>query len=391
MIRTVEITDYESHEHSVFNFTKGFNLLCGPSDAGKSSALRAICVAAYNRWSDDMVRVGCTKSTITVTTDKGYVTVERGPGVHKWNVGLLDNATGLTTVEKYEKLGRNVVPELALAVMCMPKIEIAGTDSLPNVMFQLDKHFLLAEFEGKSCSANMVAQVMDEISGLSGLEDLIKQISQDGSRAKRRLTDNKTKIDELTGKLIDEKKVETAKEKARKASSCLAELKENKARQEKMLALLNRKQRIEKELEGVRTRLTSFPDLSRLEKEVTRFLSSSTALSQMKRVAVQYNKAKEILGACDRRMKLIPDLKEQEKALDALRVSNQRMTKLTLILDGIKNTRFKLTTNTSIRKQTEEQLDKAQSELGELVKLDCPTCGEPLSKSKMVQNLTEKI
>ena len=187
MIISVEIWNLESHKHSRFEFGPALNLLCGPSDSGKSSVLRAICLAAYNRWNDDMLRIGAKTARVVVTTDRGTVDVERGQNVHKWVVSWMEE--GQARCETYTKIGRGNVPEKATWVMGMPKIEVAGTESLPNTMYQLDKPFLLSEFEGKACSSSVVAQVVDEVSGLIGLENLQREINLDLTRNKRRATE----------------------------------------------------------------------------------------------------------------------------------------------------------------------------------------------------------
>ncbi len=40
---------------------------------------------------------------------------------------------------------------------------------MPNFMFQLDKHYMLSEIDGKKATANMIARMMDNAIGLGGM------------------------------------------------------------------------------------------------------------------------------------------------------------------------------------------------------------------------------
>ncbi|MBN2127459.1 MAG: AAA family ATPase [Candidatus Diapherotrites archaeon] len=47
MIKSIELTNWKSHQHSVLEFEKGTNVLIGVAGAGKSSVMDAICYALY--------------------------------------------------------------------------------------------------------------------------------------------------------------------------------------------------------------------------------------------------------------------------------------------------------------------------------------------------------
>lgn len=56
MIKKVIIDNLQSHIHSVFEFTEGLNVITGPSDAGKSSFIRAILWLLKNRPLGDVYK-----------------------------------------------------------------------------------------------------------------------------------------------------------------------------------------------------------------------------------------------------------------------------------------------------------------------------------------------
>ena len=197
MIRRIELTDFESHKHTIIeDFSDGLNLLVGDSNSGKSSLLRAIKLAAYNMYDPGCVRVGATKCVVRVDTDKGYVKVVRGPKVNEWEVCK----NGEQPV-KFQKVGKNIVP-LAAEVMGLKLVTLGDVEFPVNVMSQLESHFMLSGVGDKNATGSMRAQIVDEISGLSGFEPLVKEVAADGIRFAREKNELDAKVAEIEGKLV---------------------------------------------------------------------------------------------------------------------------------------------------------------------------------------------
>lgn len=197
MIKRLELTDFESHKHTVIeNFSDGLNLLVGDSNSGKSSLLRAIKLAAYNMYDPGCVRIGATKCVVRVDTDKGYVKVVRGPKVNEWEVCK----NGEQPV-KFQKVGKNIVP-LASEVMGLKLVTLGDVEFPVNVMSQLESHFMLSGVGDKNATGSMRAQIVDEISGLSGFEPLVKEVAADGIRFAREKNELDAKVAEIEAKLV---------------------------------------------------------------------------------------------------------------------------------------------------------------------------------------------
>ncbi len=197
MIKRLELTDFESHKHTVIeNFSDGLNLLVGDSNSGKSSLLRAIKLAAYNMYDPGCVRIGATKCVVRVDTDKGYVKVVRGPKVNEWEVCK----NGEQPI-KFQKVGKNIVP-LASEVMGLKLVTLGDVEFPVNVMSQLESHFMLSGVGDKNATGSMRAQIVDEISGLSGFEPLVKEVAADGIRFAREKNELDAKVAEIEAKLV---------------------------------------------------------------------------------------------------------------------------------------------------------------------------------------------
>lgn len=196
MLKSLEIWNFESHEHTVVHFGTNFNLIVGPSNSGKSSIIRAASVVTANKWSKEQVRNGYEYCRIKLTTDRGWVECERGEKVNRWRV--FDG----NDIQEYKNVGTGV-PDTVPQVLGMCEQDRGEVKEMPNFMFQLDKHYMLAEIDGKKATSNLVARMMDNAIGLGGMEDLIKVLSTDLTRDKKWLTEKQSEIVELKTQIID--------------------------------------------------------------------------------------------------------------------------------------------------------------------------------------------
>ncbi len=196
MIRKVILKNFESHENSEIEFTGGFNLIVGQSNQGKSSIVRAIALAVANRFTKESVRTGAEFCTVRIETDRGFVQVERGEKVNRWLVG--DGKD----VREYRNIGAAVPPE-ASAVLGMSERVRGEIRELPNIMFQLEKHYMLSEIDGRKTTSNMIARMMDDAIGIGGMEELIRDMAADFAARKKELGAKNIQISEMRGRILD--------------------------------------------------------------------------------------------------------------------------------------------------------------------------------------------
>ena len=126
MIKKIEIKDFESHKHTVFEFGPGFNSIHGKSNHGKSSALRVLELAGYSSWAagenkkkgmSGPVRIGATCCEVYVESETGSVKNKRGKGINEWEVK--DFRSG--EVSNFKNPGAGAVPQAQ---------EILGLDTM---------------------------------------------------------------------------------------------------------------------------------------------------------------------------------------------------------------------------------------------------------------------
>jgi len=196
MIKSVELWNWESHEHTlVDNLSAGFNLIFGESNAGKTSIIRAIKLVAYNEFNPKCIRVGSKTCSVEIKTDKGRVKVTRPS--NEWEVEKNGEPT-----QFFEKIGKVVLPEVS-EILGMSMVRLGDAEFPVNVMNQLEGHFMLSELNGKTASGSVRAQIIDEISGLSGIEGLIKEVSLDNHRWGREIKKMEERVEELSSQKYD--------------------------------------------------------------------------------------------------------------------------------------------------------------------------------------------
>jgi len=199
-IEEIELENFESHEYTVFkNFSQGFNCIAGLSDVGKTSVIRAIKLCAYNCFDQKMVRVGAEFCRVKITTNIGSVEVKKGPGCNLWVIKRKDTVGEI----KLDKVGKAEVKQ-ACDVLGMKIITLGETEVPINIMDQLERHFFIDGIGDKKTTGSSRAEIIDEICGLNGAEELIRAISLDQYRLTREITEAENRMKELEGKIYSE-------------------------------------------------------------------------------------------------------------------------------------------------------------------------------------------
>jgi len=163
-----------------------------------TSIVRALKLAAYNDFNPKSVRVGAAKCVVQVDTERGRVKVTRGPKHNAWEV----TRTGQPT-QYFDKVGVNIVPDAA-EIIGLNIVTLGDVHVPVNIMDQLESHFMLAGIGDKDATGSMRAQIVDEISGLSGIEGLIKAVSLDHHRFGRDIRETEDQMEQVRSQLYPE-------------------------------------------------------------------------------------------------------------------------------------------------------------------------------------------
>jgi DNA repair exonuclease SbcCD ATPase subunit len=350
MLKRIELWNWESHEHTVVDdLDPGFNLIHGESNAGKTAIIRALKLVAYNKFDPKSVRVGCKTCTVEVETERGVVRVERGKGVNIWTI------TGYS--KPLENVGKKPVPE-AQEILGMRMVELGDLEVPVNIMDQAETHFLLRGLGNKDTSGSVRAQVVDEISGLSGIEGLIKEVSLDNHRWGRQIKQLEDRAAELADQLHDEQTLK-AEEMLLGTVQKHIEIRDDSNEAVAVLTeLMEEHARVAQEAADAREEFDALPDTAK----ATTLLDGARTAWDKAEAAAALHKTYEVdivlLTTHRKQAKAIPDVTAAQKAIDTAEAIRGR-------LEGIEAIVKEHASEIRERDHYQARLDEAEQELVE--------------------------
>lgn len=327
MIKSIEIKNFESHEHTILSdFSSGLNLIRGESNCGKTAIVRALKLVAYNEYDPKSLRIGASECEVIVKTDKGMVKVIRGPKTNLWEVTPL----GKPTIS-FDKVGVKIVPEAA-RILGLNMVKLGDADIPVNIMDQLESHFMLASVGGKDVSGSLRAQVIDEISGLSGIEGVIKAVSLDNHRFGREISENEEKMKEAHKQLHDQEELDKESKILESAELSITTYEQCMIASEDAQSLVENHNTTSKNVKYAEDVLSSIPD----------FETAKVCLDSSRDLLVKSSKAEEInktslattqkVDQIELRLGSIPDVDQAsslvEDAKQIIQVSSKMETNL---------------------------------------------------------------
>lgn len=147
MIHTLTLVNFQRHRNLSLTFTPGVNTIVGRTEAGKSTALRALRWLALGGASTTYVSHGEEECGAWADTGNGTVVRKRGKAVNSY---WLD-------AERYDAVGVSV-PEAIRQALDLTDLNFQG---------QFDRHFLISESPGE------VGRVLNSVVGLERVDPAV--------------------------------------------------------------------------------------------------------------------------------------------------------------------------------------------------------------------------
>lgn len=191
MIRRVTIRDFQRHELLRVDLDQGVTAIVGPSDAGKSSVIRAVRWVLFNEpLGFQMIRDGAKCARVCLTFDDGtYVERKRGKKVNRYEVG-----DGNGPTEQYDDFGRGV-PEIVALRLGVRPVELAGRLRELNCQTQHEPPFMLG------WTARERSAVLDLLAGNDVLDEVVRRLNAKVQAAGRAKSSLESRRERLEGEL----------------------------------------------------------------------------------------------------------------------------------------------------------------------------------------------
>ena len=376
MIKKIEVWNFECWKHAVLdNLDKGLNLIYGDSDSGKTSLVRAVKLVAYNDFDPASVRTGCKNCRVKITTDKGYIDVERGTK-NIWKVCRTGEAE-----QVFEKIGKSILPQAA-EIMGLHIVELGDMKLPVNIMDQNEGHFMLNELGGDNASGSMRAQIVDEISGLSGIEGLIKEVSLDRHRFGRAMKENEDHALKLRESMHNKGELKAEDDLLSEVEGLLSEREKARESISVMADLFEEHHDMNEEAAKVKAQIDSMPNTKALKTILGQAQEVFDEAEAMLRLHLAHKAAQEAVDRNQAELDALPDLEAASKAINACEMAIRKAKKARKQADELVNAMESMD-------KTEESLSEAEVELAEAIKertdalsdIDvCPLSDRPISK-----------
>lgn len=175
MIRRLRLSNFQAHSASQLDFAPGVNVVTGPSDQGKSSVIRALVWALFNKpGGDGHCKDGTDTTAVHVVMDNCTIIRRRDKKGNTYKLSM----NGVTT--EFAALRSDVPHDIADAVNILPF----------QIQQQHENHFLLQESPGA------VATQLNRLVGLE-LDTIFQRAGRMISSAKAAETAATAQAEEL--------------------------------------------------------------------------------------------------------------------------------------------------------------------------------------------------
>lgn len=294
MISSLTITNFLSHKETQLDFSKGVNVIVGPTDSGKSAIIKALKWAIFNRPMGDGMRSSWGGLTVVgMVVDEKMVIRQKFEGLNQY----------IIADQEFNAI-KGDVPEQVSRLLNLSDI---------NLQTQFDSHFLLSKSPGEvAVIFNKVAH-LDRIDvGLQNIQRWTRDIQKKLEFNKESLGSNKERLlaydslPEIEGLLITLEEKETIRQ--RQAN-----------KRQEVLKLITSIKSVEEELEEMEF-------IVGLEEEVVNILAIIQQRKDVTRTLVGLNMVLTTLYDIDDELKEIQAITSLEKIVQTtLDLSRQQL------------------------------------------------------------------
>ncbi len=181
-IQSIHLTNFQSHKDSTIHLSPPGEItaICGPSDVGKSTIIRALSWLFCNDWEPSYLRHGARTCTVEATYNDGHaLEIRRAKsGGTSYTITFPDK-----TEQRFEGIGRNVPQEVQTLTGVHP-VEYGDFSFVLNIAKQSAGPFL-----GPSVSSPGRARILGALAGTEEIDLAVRmgsnQLTKDKQEQKR--------------------------------------------------------------------------------------------------------------------------------------------------------------------------------------------------------------
>lgn len=332
IIERLELENFQSHKHSVFEFTEGLNILSGESRQGKSAVLRAIreLYECYMKNPRKAIFFGESYFKVTAYLSSGYIVtrvVER-KNTGKNGYEIFDPTTG--TSSYYNTKGLDIVQE----ILGFNKIKLTEKNKI-NVNFSVqgDGWFML-----KNMSAPDRAKLIGVMYGTHYADAILKELNSQSKKIIADINRYEKDVTNLTTEADAYLYLEPFKECLNEAEALYQEAVELNDKIDKATELLEDRNNIKRESSELKKVID---EIEKNEKEYNQLLKEikedTENISKIEKNIVDLNSIVKDGKQARYVVTNLNSLQEAKELFNEINKMNEQISKETDILKNAKN------------------------------------------------------
>ena len=304
------LTNFQSHSHSVFDFSNGLNIFVGESGNGKSAVLRAFDFVYNNSKKNprDYIQVGKDYTEVEIHLSNGFIIsriVEKKKSGQ--NGYKIFNPHTMLTEEANTRAKDEIIPEILGNSKITYDIKKTGESIAKS---ELDVNFIKQGtswfFIGDNLKGSERAKLIGSIFGTHYSDGVLRELEKEVNSNSKLMKVRRKDIEEINEKLESFDFIEELEEKLKQSEEKLRETNEKQVKLTRLKEIKSKIQEQHRQLEEIEIKLRSIPDLNFL----------NTKLNQLKTTVHTYQ---SIHGIHQRIKRTRMAMEENEETLNRVK------------------------------------------------------------------------
>lgn len=318
------LSNFQSHKSTTLEFCPGLNAICGESDEGKTSIIRALKQLADNKLSgagyiSDFAKKG--ECSIEAETD-GQI-VERVLEFHTNKKGdkVIDRNSYWIGDQEFKALGKGGIPDEVQNILQLDEL---------NFQNQMDAPFLL------SASSGEVARYLNDIVNLNVIDESLKKINSKTNSTAKEIEAKESEIETNTNELKILDWIDQAEKELKQLEIDQSKFTDKQYLNGQLADLLNDIDDLLEELDKFQDNDQELYDICLLIEDTKNYLAQSEYLNGFKSDLNALESISNQIDSLPFNEKEIKDIVDLSTFIDEYKEESKRLANFnTLIVEGI--------------------------------------------------------
>jgi exonuclease SbcC len=363
-IKSIEISNYQSHKSTTLELSNGVNIIIGNSDSGKSGLIRTLRWLITNKPRGDAFRShwgGDTEVNLTLNNQWEITRLKsKKDNSYKLYTIIYDENEGREDFQEYDSFNQDVPDEI--------KSNLNFSDI--NFQYQIDPPFLLSESSGE------VARILNKIVNLDSIDNLLKTIES----KKRKF---KSEIEHLT---IRQTTLENELNQFPNLEEMEKDIVELEVLQKEIDNITNQITvllTIIKSIESVETELENIGDVDSIEKGIINLIEQSKEIENLNLNYSQLNSIITNINFCKEKLDKLKNIEQAQDTIEELIAIYQKTSNLEDDYFELKNKISDIIEHTTDLENINNEIIELEKQFDTLIPEVCPLCQNQIVKKKL--------